>query len=288
MNLAQCTSFHCIPGIKEKYLLEVEDLLKQYSPHAIILDLEDSVDESSKEKARNIISQNYDSIRVFCTGKKVALGLRINSRNTKWQNGDIQLLKKYAFDFVDIPKVESSSDIDYVTNQCDVSIAACIETLIGMKNIDDIFPKLNREKDIVFIGHEDPCADYGIERPLDLSIFNPLSFFIMTVLTKCREYRLTAIDGPSREFQEAYMENVRSECLLEKSWGISGKITIHPRQISCVNDVFAKGEYMRKAAEVVQRFAELKDGSSVALDDLGNMMDKPSLRMYRNILSYHS
>jgi hypothetical protein len=45
---------------------------------------------------------------------------------------------------------------------------------------------------------------------------------------------------------------------------------------------------MRKAAEVVQRFAELKDGSSVALDDLGNMMDKPSLRMYRNILSYHS
>ena len=244
MKITEAKSFHCVPAIKENYLKEMEVLFADNKPHAIMLDFEDSISDNAKDNARVLLASQYTEIRDTCAKHDVLMGLRINSFDTQWYKDDIGFALKFP----------------------------------------DVLKALDPKTDVFIIAHEDPCSEYGIERPLDLSVLNPLSFFILTLLSKARKYGLIIIDGASREFREEYMENFIRECRLEKSWGLDGKISIHPRQIKHINAIFDMQEDRERAKETVKKFESLTDGSAVVTDEKGNMMDLPSLRMYKKLL----
>lgn len=283
MNIQNIKSFHCIPVINEKYLINLRKLFSATKPGAIILDFEDSIHPDFKNEARSVLAQYYQNIIDICFEFGVLCGLRINNRNTSWYNDDIAFLSRHKFDFIDLPKVESPGDINDLRSLCNTPIAACIETIGGMYYADIICSALDKNRDILFVGHEDPCADYMIERPLDLSSFNPLSFFIVNCLTAGRRNKLVVIDGPSREFKEEFLNNFEKECLLELQWGFDGKISIHPNQINIINKVFSDKQKIENAVEIVEKFNDLDTGITVAVNKKGDMMDAPSLRMYGEI-----
>ncbi len=280
MQVHNIKTYHCIPLIKEKYVNELTKLFTDSSPHAVIFDLEDSVHPNEKEHARTIFTDNHADILETCKAYGVVPGLRINSLNTQWHSADLEFLAEYNFSFVDVPKVEQREDIEAVREVMpDISIAACVETIVGMHNLEDICQSLDNKKDVLFVGHEDTCADYLIERPMDLGSFHPLSYFMMNCVTYARKYGLVVIDGPSREYREEFIENFFRECQIELSWGFDGKITIHPRQIEYVNDIFSNKKKAEHAANIIKKFDDLDDGSTVAVNEKGDMMDMPSLRM---------
>jgi len=272
-----------IPGNSIKMITKGADSLAD----AVVLDLEDSVPPSEKEKAR---SQVKEALKSF-DFKDKERAVRINSLSTPFAYRDIIEAIEAAADAIVIPKVESSQDIIFVDQilaqvEKDIgtdrvtTIQALIESARGIQAVDEISRASSRLTALIF-GHGDYFSDIGVKPPddaerLSLLLLYPKSRIIIAATTA----GIDAIDNVFPNFKDT--EGLRTDAQRGSQMGFKGKWVIHPTQIEIVNEVFTPTlEEFKKAKAMVEAYerAKAEGKGAIVLED--RMVDEASVVLAR-------
>jgi citrate lyase beta subunit len=277
MKISSLKSLHFIPANKSAFL---DHIIKSVDgkPDALVFDLEDSIKPEAKDWARdNLLKLFSDNKQIF---DEYFIIVRINSISSSYCTDDIEALKNINIHAILLPKVENKSEIEHVRNIFNnIPVIVALETIKGIENRNEIISSL-KNCDAVVVGYEDLSAELMIERPQDLSSVNPLTSIIFEVFNTARKYRISILDAVCRYYNEDDLSILKKECSFTSTLRFSGKFSIHPNQISIINNYFDKKKINDLAEIVINKFDSIVDASSVIVND-GQMMDTPSFKLYK-------
>ena len=270
---------------------------------ALILDLEDSVDPSHLAAARARVLQ---VVRAQAAGATPQLWVRINPPAGALWREDLQGLFGTAAVRVPaglvLPKVSSALEILEVAEHLDALEAHCrlapgttrllviaTETPAGLLNLPQ-YPALlaasaarARLAGLTW-GAEDLGAALGALGKRDAA--GALTFTFQMARTACllaaAALGIQAIDGVYTDFRDG--AGLREELQHARRDGFSGKLAIHPEQITAINAAFTPSEAERAhARRVLAAFAAAPGAGVVSLD--GQMIDRPHLLQAQRVLA---
>jgi citrate lyase subunit beta-like protein len=260
---------------------------KSLSVDSICLDLEDGVALNRKQEARNIIREFLSQ---FDSGASERL-VRINPINTDIARVDLSLILPLQPDGIVIPKVETPIQIKWVSQQIKlietennwepgkIAILAIVESAQGIINLAEIAEADRRLQALIF-GAEDLAADIGARRTREASeVFYARS----AVVLHAKAAGLQAIDLVCMDFSD--LTRLRAETIQGLNMGYTGKQTIHPLQITVVQDIFTPTEAeIAEATNILLAYNKhLENGiGAFAID--GMLIDAPVIRAANNIL----
>ena len=272
----------------------------------VCLDLEDAVAPADKDKARdNVVAALND---VDWKGKIVTV--RINGLDTGWCYKDvIALVEKGGekLDAIMIPKVGNASDVyavDWLMTQCamtvgltkKIGIEVIIESVLGLKNIDEIAASSKRMETLHF-GAADYAASQGMRTTnigggnadyVMLTDKHPHAarerhwndlwhYPLFRLVQAARAHGLVAIDGPFGDYQDA--DGFKAQANRTAILGCEGKWAIHPSQVELCNEIFTPPKKEVERAEAI--LASMRDAhrtGSGAASLNGVLIDAASIR----------
>jgi citrate lyase beta subunit len=260
----------------------------QIEVDAIVMDLEDGVALNRKEEARQTINK---ALRTVAFGRRERL-VRINPLQTGWGYTDLQVTLAGRPDGYVIPKVESTEQVqlvsDYLTESEQargwpaglVRLLAIIETAKGVLHAGQIAQASPRLEALMF-GAEDLAGDIGATRSrAGWEVFYARS----AVIIAAAAFELQAIDMIFTDLND--LAGLEEECLFAKQLGYSGKMAIHPRQVEVINRVFAPSpQEIEQARRLIQAHADQQAGGVGAFEFEGKMVDMPMLKAAHRILA---
>ena len=281
-------SFHFVPGPNERMLK------KALSSEAdcLILDLEDAVAPDKKKDSRKILCEWL--CEVDFGGKEVAL--RINPLNSPWGLDDLLESMKAPPHIYVIPKPERLTEVQLVESLIDkhevryghtfgvtrlVLIAG--ETPNGVVNLHTL--SSTARIDGITWGAEDLASALGTTENRDQhgDYLRMFEYCREQTLLASVAHRVQPIDTVYVEFRDT--GGLARDCEHAKKMGFTGKLTIHPSQISIVNEVFTPSLQDVKAAErLVAAFDEARLDGRNAFAFEGKMVDAPHLAQARATL----
>jgi citrate lyase subunit beta/citryl-CoA lyase len=228
----------------------------------VIVDLEDSVAATDKEKARELAA---GVLRRGSLGPTTAL--RVNARSTPWWEDDLRAAAEARPDVVVLPKVESPEDVSAAAEFLprEVGLEAQIETARGLLEAERIAAAGHGLEALVF-GPADLAASLGV--PVLTIGAGASDYALAHVLAAARASGLQALDGPHARLGDELGLVLSARRALEH--GYDGKWVIHPSQIEPVNRIFTpspaeleRAKRILEAAEGAARFeGELVDEAS--------------------------
>jgi citrate lyase beta subunit len=147
-----------------------------------------------------------------------------------------------------------------------------IETNAGLEAAVDIAQSSTRIESLLF-GGVDMAAELRCENNWD-----NLLYARSRVVSAAAGAGLDVIDVPFLDLDD--MDGMRVAAAQARDLGFSGKGSVHPKQISALNEVFTPtAERIARARRVIAEF-EAADTGLVVVD--GKLIEKPVLReMYR-------
>ncbi len=280
-NPFQVSSLLFVPGVSERNLRAAIELRGADKPALVTFDLEDSVAPERKAEARRTLVQHLldDEVfreRVFASYQ---VRIRINPPGSPWFEEDLAAARELRPNYLAIPKLESAQMIDHLrlklANDA-IQFLVGIETIPGINRLPEIL-KAFTSRDGFVIGYEDLCAQLGIRRPQLLSDPSPLYYLICQALVHAKYYNIAIFDGMHRGIgSPTDLANLRSECEYSYKLGFDGKVAIHPRQVSVINDVFDKRLALLQARNIIRLLEARPDGKSVVVDETGEMIGPPA------------
>ncbi|MFF0458589.1 HpcH/HpaI aldolase/citrate lyase family protein [Nocardia africana] len=250
-QLRHARSFLFVPGDRperfDKALASGADI--------VVLDLEDAVAAKEKDQARiNVatwLRRGHQAV------------VRINSAGTPWFEADVLAFSGLA-EALMLPKAEAESDIERLPD--DVAVIPLIETSIGVVAAAEVC----RARGVVraAFGSIDLATELGIEHTARVSLRHARSAIVLA----CAAAGLPGpVDGVTTAFEDP--ASLLDDLAEARGLGFTGKLCIHPRQISIVQERLAPSDAeIRWARAVVARSA---DGAATSLD--GQMIDRPVL-----------
>jgi citrate lyase subunit beta/citryl-CoA lyase len=277
-----------VPGDSEKKLGKGAVL----GADALILDLEDSVVDSRKATAREMVRdymQNAD--------RSVSqLWVRMNPLDTPHALMDLAGVIQGRPDGIFLPKAQHASDADLLGNYLDVLetehgieqgatkiLSLATETPTAMLNIGS-YTHVNSRVTAVSWGAEDLSAAIGASSNTDEAGNLTPPYILARSLCLMAAYAagVQAVDTAFTDFKDA--AGLESNCNAARRDGFLGKIAIHPAQVAPINDAFmpsaAETEHARA---VVELFEQNPDAGTLSLD--GKMLDKPHLTQAERVLA---
>ena len=224
-----------VPGNNPRFL----EKAKSISADIVCFDLEDSVPEKEKSKARKLIKTALAQRKHYLPNVYV----RTNSPESGKIESDLKEIIQKGVDGVVIPKVNSAKELKKIEKtiislekKAKISgtrIIPSIESALGVVNCYEIASYSKRIDAIVF-GIFDLLNDMGIEYTKG----NPLGakysrYKIPVVATAAGVY---AIDGIWQDVKDK--SGLRKDCKIGRSLGYVGKSVIHPDQVETVHKIF--------------------------------------------------
>lgn len=250
-----------IPASKERAL----DKARGLPADAIIFDLEDAVAPSEKGAARATLAAQLTQ-GGYGSRAKIA---RVNGFDTEWGRDDVAALSGVACDAVLLPKVNSSKDIQDLSDAMDqvggfegVKIWAMMETPLGILNALDI-AQAPRMQGMV-MGTNDLAKDLN-------SLPDPDRLPMIPALGQCllaaKAAGIAIVDGVYNAFKDEV--GLQRECAQGRMMGFDGKTLIHPAQLAIANEEFAPSEAdIELARRQIEAFeAAMLNGEGVAVLD---------------------
>ncbi len=235
--------------------------------HAVVIDLEDAVAPTDKNRARTIVAGALDAAR--------RLWVRINGAGTPWFDADLALCAHPGIAGVMLPKAEDADAVAAVhaVAHRDASVLPLIESAAGLWNVRAIAeaPGVLR----LAFGSIDFQVDLG------MSDDDLLAYRAAIVLASRVAGRIAPVDGVTTSIDDAAI--VRRDAERARALGFGGKLCIHPAQVAAVNAAFRPTESEVAWAERVVAADAAAQGAAVAVD--GRMVDRPVLLQARGILS---
>lgn len=253
---------------------------KDFGANGVVIDLEDAISLSEKDKARDIVIQYFKSHTTRMSG--FLRCLRINSIKTAAGLKDISALidNKITPDIILLPKAEYAAEIiilDNLLNFASIPYIALIETSTGLKNSDDIASCSANVKALCF-GGGDLAADLGAELA-----WEPMFAARSQVVRAAAISGIAVLDVPYLKLQDPDDSGVLEETKRVKALGFTGKFAIHPKHIKPILETFTPtAEEMKSAKRILDAYEKAK-GNVCEID--GKMIDVPIVRSAQKIMS---
>ena len=271
-----------VPGNNPRFLEKAKSL----SADIVCFDLEDSVPDKEKKKARTLIKgalkkRNQYSSSVFA---------RTNSPDSNKIEADLKEIVQKGIDGVVIPKVNSAKEIKKIEKIISslekkrkirgIHLIPSIESALGVINCYEIASASKRIDAIVF-GIFDLLNDVGIEYTKG----NPLGakysrYKVPVAATAAGVY---AIDGIWQDIKDA--SGLKKDCQVGKSLGYVGKSVIYPDQIKTVHKIFHPNKteiaWAKKVCSIYKK--STKKGKGATVVD-GKMIDEVHYKRAKALL----
>jgi citrate lyase subunit beta/citryl-CoA lyase len=200
----------------------------------------------------------------------------VNAVGTPWFEQDAALGRLRGVAGIVLPKAERAADITTLVSRTrsTMPVFPLIESANGMWNALEV-AKAPFVHQLMF-GTLDFCADLGMASDgAELDTFRAR----LAMVSRVAEIR-PPIDGVTPAIDDA--RTLEAETTRAKRWGFAGKLCIHPKQVSTVNDCFAPGAADIAWAKKVLDAFERANGAAVAVD--GKMVDRPVMLRAQGIL----
>jgi len=271
-----------IPGHNTKFL----ERANQTDADSVILDLQESVPESNKQKARELVKEllmeeDFGSIERT---------VRVNLLDSKYVEEDIKAMVEAQPDALIIPKTHSGLEIRRVEKllvkyeeefekEDKIKLIPLIESAKGVLFIHEILSSSDRITAICF-GREDLYYDTGAKITED---GYEMRYIKSRLILSAAAFGIDAIDSPY-----LYLNNpkaVEQEANKASILGFSGAQAIHPSQISPLNKGFLPSkEELDEAIEIVSGFKKSLEMDKPIFVYKEKMMDLPIVELYEKIV----
>ena len=240
---------------------------------------EDGIAMKDKDEARKNTIEALKSLEVK---HDVELVVRLNCQRTKHGLLDLESIasNKLKVKAIMLPKVKTPDEITFIDDMLtdcglDTDLHVIMETNQALESIYDIAHSSDRIVALYF-GGEDMAAELRVENKLENLVY-ARSRLVHAGASK----GVDVIDVPYLNLEN--MEGMKKEAQFVKNLGFTGKGSIHPKQISILNEIFTPSEEeISKAKRIMDQFKKANTGL-VVID--GKLIERPVLReMQRKLL----
>lgn len=260
--MTQPRSWLFAPGHNEKLLEKVFDA----GADAVILDLEDAVPPTLKDRARSIVAG---------VATERACWVRVNRPYSEECKLDLEALAGRAAG-IRIPKVQSAADVDWVAQRApNVRLDCSIESARGIVAALEIIS--NTACGSLSYGGVDLDADLGINGGELETVFARSTLVVVSRAAG----KPPPSDGVHTMIDDD--EGLLREAQTARRLGYFGKSAIHPRQVPIINDVFSRTREEVVWAEKVLAAFEASGGAATKAPD-GEFVDAAVVLRARWIL----
>jgi citrate lyase subunit beta/citryl-CoA lyase len=245
----------------------------------LIFDWEDAVLSKDKASARVLTID-------FLTDHTIPqpVFIRFNPAGTPAFDEDCLALRECVPAGVVLSKCRSAEDVQKLQDRLDAidparkcGICPLVESPEGLLRAPSIAGNSNRVTMVAF-GAEDFSADMRIIRTAEEI---ELLYARSAIVAACRATGREPIDSPCLELRDS--KCVQTAAHRARNIGFSGKLAIHPNQVSIINEVFSPSEAeVREARHIVESMSAAPSGV-VTVD--GRMVDEAIVRRSRSILN---
>ena len=241
----------------------------------LILDLEDAVAPSDKDRARAAALAHLDAGR----GTAPIQALRVNGLRTRAGLDDLRLLleSRTGPDAVILPKVETPDEprlVDAWLAEAGspAALVALVESARGVEGAPEIARSTPRLSALMF-GAADLAADLGAP-----AAWEPLLYARSRVVAAAAAAGLDAIDAPYFDLKD--QAGLEAELRAAVALGFAAKAAIHPGQVAAINAALTPSA--AAVAEAREILAQNEAGVGVVG---GRMVDEAVARRARRILA---
>ena len=245
----------------------------------VCIELEDGIAMKDKDEARK---NTIDALKSLEVKNDVELVVRLNCQRTKHGLLDLEAIasNKLKVKAIMLPKVKTPDEITFIDDMLtdcglDTDLHVIMETNQALESIYDIAHSSDRIVALYF-GGEDMAAELRVENKLENLVY-ARSRLVHAGASK----GVDVIDVPYLNLEN--MEGMKKEAQFVKNLGFTGKGSIHPKQISILNEIFTPSEEeISKAKRIMDQFIKANTGL-VVID--GKLIERPVLReMQRKLL----
>ena len=254
---------------------------------AISIDLEDAVDESRKDRAREEVAR---FLRELPADKAKTIIVRVNGVGTPHFERDIEAISGPGLDLVNQPMPESGDEVRACAEAmrrvakakglaAPAGIMANIETPTAFRRAAEIATADPLVKGLQ-IGFGDLLEPYGIER------YDPrvVLHFQLGVKLAAAEAGIFAYDSAMADVKNVAF--LREEAETARRLGFLGKSAIHPSQVAVINEIFRPTEAeIAHSLKVVASAKENADKGVGAWTVDGKMIDAPFVARAQAVLA---
>ena len=268
-------SWLCIPALKEG----LEEKIIKTSADIVLLDLEDSIPVNKKQVAREkLLTLNH----LIWSEYDVAVRVNALSRPEGFRDLVFLMDNNIVPKCLVIPKVESPGELrmlgelQSVTGGC-TKIFAIVETLKGLRGIDAV---INDSANLygLILGSADLSSEisFGLPKSALMQIKCEMALAALSI-------GLKVIDTPC--FNLTCGKLLREGIEAAKALGYTGKIAVHPSQISMINRLFSPTQAeLEKAKAIIASLASPDLPTAIASID-GEMVGPPFEVLARKLLA---
>ena len=245
----------------------------------VCIELEDGIAFKDKDEARE---KTIKALKTLEIKNDVELVIRFNCQRTKSGLLDLEafISSKINFKAIMLPKVKTPDEIKFIDDLLtdsglDTDLHVIMETNEALESIYDIAHSSKRIVALYF-GGEDMAAELRVKNK-----FENLIYARSKLVHAGASVGVDVIDVPYLDLEN--MDGMKMEAQNVKDLGFTGKGSIHPKQISILNEIFTPSQdEINKAKKIVDQFNKANTGL-VVID--GKLIEKPVLReMQRKIL----
>jgi len=256
-----------------------------FGADSIIFDLEDAVSIGEKDAARNLIK---NALSTFSYDSEIVI--RINPLSTPFAKKDIDIIARLKPDAILLPKA-CKEDVTLLGNSLtliekemgleknSIKIHALIETAIGVETVFETIASSSRIE-AVLLGGEDLASDLNIQRTKDSE---ELFYARTKIINACRALNVQAIDTPFTDTND--IKGLEKDSRKAKMLGFSGKLSINPRQIDKIHEVWSPtADEISYAKRVIFAKDEALEKGLGVFSLNGKMIDAPIIKRAEHTL----
>jgi citrate lyase subunit beta/citryl-CoA lyase len=264
---------------------------------ALIVDLEDSIAIDRKARGRNSAAAFLKD--ALAVKPRPFILVRVNGLQTDLTDADLDAIVPAAPDGVMLPKAEGGASV--------VHTGAKIAVREATSGLPDgsvkILPIATETAAALFLagtfagssprlmgltwGAEDLSTELGAQanRGADGRFLDPYRLARVLCLAGAAAAEVPAVDTVYVDFRDE--QGFRRECEEACRDGFTGKMAIHPAQVSIINELFTPtAAQIEKAEAIVAAFAANPGAGAIGID--GRMYDRPHLARARALLARHN
>ena len=245
---------------------------------AVIFDLEDSVVPAQKAGARDILKH----LPKRSGGPE--WWVRVNPLGSEYHKDDLELIGIADIHGIVLPKAESGTDVIQLSHRTGTIPIHAIVTetpasLFGLLS----YRQPGSPLAAMSWGAEDLSAALGASSKYDEN--GALSFTYRLARSLCLAGAVAAgvqpVDGVFADLRDE--EGLRDEAEVAAREGFTGKLAIHPAQVSVINAAFSpSADEIRHAEAIVAAFEAEPNAGVLSVD--GKMVDRPHLVQAQRVL----
>ena len=270
-----------VPGNNSRFLEKAKSL----QADIVCFDLEDSVPDGEKVKARKLIRSALNSRKLY----KSSIFVRTNSPSSGKIPSDLKEIIQKGIDGIVIPKVNNVNEmkkIEKILSSLEktkklkpIQIIPSIESAEGVVNTYDIASFGKRVSAVVF-GVFDLLNDLGVEYTKDSE---GEKYSRRKIPVDAHAAGVAVFDSIWQDLKDS--RGLEKDCKLGKSLGYTGKSIIHPDQISVVHKLFHpnKNEILW-AEKVCKIYLESAKKGKGATTVEGKMIDEVHFKQAKALL----